>query len=163
MDTIMTFLWHLWHMASCAGHLSLLWTPFHIKYIVSIVAGLLAPVAAFLECSSDFVVPMLRCIYCDWIRTFSQRSIILYGFMLSYTVHGKYLAGKILVNRAGKSYWWGKIWWMSNSQYICHICICEYWQGKFWRIAHGLPNPPIFSPTKIFLCTVCSCRNYLHT
>ena len=29
----------------------------------------------------------------------------------------------------------------------------EYWQGKFWRVAHNLPNSPFF-PTKIFLCMV---------
>ena len=34
------------------------------------------------------------------------------------------------------------------------LCICEYWQEKFWRMAHDLPNLPIFPPTKIFLCTV---------
>ena len=28
-------------------------------------------------------------------------------------------------------------------------CICEYWQGKFWRIAHDSPNLPIF-PYQIF-------------
>ena len=30
-------------------------------------------------------------------------------------------------------------------------CIWEYWQGKFWRIAH---DSPIFPPAKIFPCTL---------
>ena len=38
--------------------------------------------------------------------------------------------------------------------HICFQCICEYWRGKVWRIAHNLPNLPFFSPTKIFPCAV---------
>ena len=52
-----------------------------------------------------------------------------------------------------------KIWWISNSQCICHIrfpCICEYWQGKFWGMAHDSPKSPVSSPTKIFPCTLAS-------
>ena len=75
---------------------------------------------------------------------------------------------KILANHTGKSYWWGKIWQISYSQCICQIhfwCICEYWQGKFWRITHDLPNSPIFSPAKYFLCIrslhLCIVENFL--
>ena len=51
--------------------------------------------------------------------------------------------GEILANHASKSYWRGKIWRISNSQciwYIRFLCICEYWWGKFWWMAHDLPN-----------------------
>ena len=37
------------------------------------------------------------------------------------TIHGKYLAGEILANHTGKSYWQGKIWQISYSQCICQI------------------------------------------
>ena len=45
-----------------------------------------------------------------------------------------------------------------NKQQLVHMhtyfpCICKYWQGKFWRMAHDSPNPPIF-PAKNFPCTV---------
>ena len=75
--------------------------------------------------------------------------------LLPYT--GNIWQGKILANYAGKSYWRGKIWRISNSQCTCHIhfpCICEYWRGKSWRMVQNLPNSLIFSPTKIFPCTV---------
>ena len=29
-------------------------------------------------------------------------------------------------------------------------CICDYWQGKFWQIAHNSPNLPIFLPHQNF-------------
>ena len=64
---------------------------------------------------------------------------------------------KILANHTSKRYWWGKIGWISYSQFICQIhfwCICEYRWGKIWPIAHDLP----FSPVKYFPCTV----SYVH-
>ena len=64
---------------------------------------------------------------------------------------GNIWQGKILVNHTGKSYWWGKIWWISYSQWICHIHflrMCEYWWGKFWQMAHNSPNSPTFSLPK---------------
>jgi len=33
-------------------------------------------------------------------------------------------------------------------------CIYKYWRGKFWQIANYSPNPPKFSPSKIFPRTV---------
>ena len=67
-----------------------------------------------------------------------------------YTVHRKILTGEILANHTGKSYWRGKFG-KKASQCICQIhfwCICEYWQGNFWRIVHNLPI------SKFFPCTV---------
>jgi len=38
--------------------------------------------------------------------------------------------------------------------YSVFYCIYKYWWGKFWQIANHLPNPPKFSPSKIFPYTV---------
>ena len=52
---------------------------------------------------------------------------------------------KILVNRTGTSYWWGKIWWISNSWCICHIYFLWILVRKILvNMAHDLPNLPIF-------------------
>ena len=75
----------------------------------------------------------------------------------------KYLAGEILANHAGKSYQQRKIWWISNSRciyHICFLCICEYWQGKFSRMAHDLPNFPIFSLPKFSLYSITVCWHH---
>ena len=77
-----------------------------------------------------------------WLTTM----IVNYNNDILYT--GNIWRRKILVNCTGKSYWRGKIWWISYSQCICQIHfgvrICEYWWGKFWQLPHNLPNSPIF-------------------
>ena len=71
---------------------------------------------------------------------------------IAHTIHGTLFSG-------------GKFWWtaqvnaigeenVANKLQSVHMpntfqCICEYWQGKFWRIAHNSPNSPI-SPYQNF-------------
>ena len=88
-------------------------------------------------------------LYPRWVETITTRQ-----HQIPYT--GNIWRGKILVNHEGKSYWWGKFWWISNSQCIYHMhfpCIREYLRGKFWRMAHN-SRSPILSPTKIFSCII---------
>ena len=62
------------------------------------------------------------------------------------TVHRNIWWGKFWQTIQVKAIGKGKFWRISNSQCICHIhfpCICEYWQGKVWRMAHDLPNLPL--------------------
>ena len=77
----------------------------------------------------------------------------MFPIMLALPYTRMFQLGKILVNYTGKSHWGGKIWQICYSQCVCQIHfwrICEFWQGKFWKIAHDLRK----SPAKIFLCTV---------
>ena len=47
---------------------------------------------------------------------------------------GKFWQGKILVNHVGKTHWRSKGTTASaHTSQIYYRCICEYWQGKFWR------------------------------
>ena len=60
------------------------------------------------------------------------------------TVHGKYLTGKILVDRTGKD-----IWYVNKLQsvYMPNTFLVYVWE-KFWQIAHDSPFSPCqISPT----------------
>ena len=75
---------------------------------------------------------------------------------------GNIWQGKILANHTGKSYWRGKIWQATVSAYAKYIISVSvnYWRGKFWRINH---DSSIFSPIKIFPCTVQHTYTHTHT
>ena len=100
----------------------------------------------------SFVPYGIRTVYCHVV----QLEMFKYNAHPHITdmVHGKYLVGE----NFGKSYRWKLLARknLANKQQSVHSAlyvfrVSEYWWRKFWWMAH---DSPIFSSTKIFLCTV---------
>ena len=90
------------------------------------------------------VSPSWPCLLKTMIKIVSWAPTIYIHY---YTVHGKMLAGE----NFGEPYRWSLLIRKDlanklQSVYMPYTfpCICEYWWGKFWRMAHNSPNSSIF-------------------